>query len=80
MKAAVVFAVLSLIAGIIAAWLWWKSSRIVFPNPPQQNMPISAAYHQRVSEAISEVAKWNRYAAIATGIAALMGAISSVLG
>jgi hypothetical protein len=41
---------------------------------------IRAPYFDALSKALNTVSKWNKYAAIITGIAALMGAISSVLG
>jgi hypothetical protein len=78
--AAIVLAVLSLVVGAAAAWLWLKSSLVKYPTPPKPNTLISAAYHQQVSEAMIEASWWNKWAAIATGAAALLGAISSVLG
>ena len=78
--AAIAFAALSLIAGAIAAGLWWQSCRVAFPDPPAPGTMIRAPYFHALSKALNTVSKWNRYAAIITGIAALMGAISSVLG
>jgi hypothetical protein len=75
--ASTVFAVLSAAGGFAAAWLWFKASTMPLPFPPHGET-IKAADIEAEYFALVRTATFNRWAAIATGAAALFGALSVV--
>lgn len=72
-----IFAVLSAVAGFVAAWLWFKASTMPLPLPLHgttiTSVEIEAEYLALVRTAI-----FNRWAAIATATATLFGALAVV--
>lgn len=89
-KLSLILALGSAIAGLIAAYLWWKSAQASpmptwatgdRPNP--MNEPINKTLSQDgwiagAVQSIVDSSKWNKRAAIATAIAVVLGAASSV--
>jgi hypothetical protein len=73
-----VFAVLSAVAGFVAAGLWFKASTMPLPLPPH-GTTITAVEIEAEYLALVRTAIFNRWAAIATAAAALFGALSVVV-
>lgn len=86
-----ILSLLSAVAGLVAAWLWWKSSQAspmptwaTGDRPDPMNEPVIKTLAQDgwiagAVQSIVESSKWNKRAAIATAIAILLGAAASVV-
>jgi hypothetical protein len=78
--AAVALAIAGLISALIAAWYWWKASRVTLPTPSdtfsfgEPTFPLMATLH-----ALIESSRLNKTAALWTGGAAILSAIASIL-
>jgi len=71
------FAILSAVAGFVAAWVWFKASTMPLPLPPH-GATITAAEIEAEYLALVRTAIFNRWAAIATAGATLFGALAVV--
>ena len=79
---AIVLDVIAFLFGVVAAWFWWKASRVTVSDPYPQDgasrgtemgdfvMPTIRAFEQN--------ARWNKIAAILTGISVLFGALGNL--
>lgn len=77
-NAAEILALLALGAAFNAAWFWWRSSQVPLPHAPAQGEVIRADYNQEMHTALSNAASLNRWAAIWTGIAAVLSTAASL--
>jgi len=67
-------------AAIIAAAYWWKASRVAIRNTAASISDVPELYIQSTQVAFNESSRLYAYAAIWTGIAALLSAGAAVLG
>jgi hypothetical protein len=77
---AITFALLGLIAAIIAAIYWWKASTIDIPEPVASISDVPEMHVLSTQVAFSESSRLNSVAARWTGFAAVLSAAASVLG
>ena len=85
--ASISLAVLALIAGLIAAHFWYRSTRVQDPAYPAFE-PVETAgkvlalqgHAAQTDIAASEIARLNKNAAIWTTVAAILAALSSIVG
>jgi hypothetical protein len=73
-------ALLGLAAAIIAAAYWWKASRVAIRNSAASISDVPALYIQSTQVAFNESSRLNAYAAVWTGMAAVLSAGAAVLG
>jgi hypothetical protein len=73
-------ALLGLAAAIIAAAYWWKASRVAIRNSTASISDVPELYIQSTQVAFNESSRLNAYAAVWTGIAAVLSAGAAVLG
>jgi Flp pilus assembly protein CpaB len=86
----IVLALATLVAGVVAAVYWWRSScqdAILSTEPdasisdsPEQYILTAVVNLNTVQAALAEAGSLNRTAAAWSGIAALLGAITTVVG
>jgi len=77
---AIAFAVIGLAAAIVAAFYWWKASRVPVTNTNASISDASELYILAAQVAFNESSRLNGIAAIWTGAAAVLSAGASVLG
>jgi len=81
---------LTLVTAIVAAMYWFKSAAVPTPQCKEPVASISDAPEQHIESAVAnggishralaESARLNKLAALWTGISALLGAITTLLG
>lgn len=71
----------AVIAGLISAWLWWKSASVEIRRGDQlATGPVYIGERQVDMQATATwQSRYNRQAAIATAISVLLGAISNAI-
>lgn len=72
------------LTGLLAAWYWFKSSKVT-PQPSWQTEPGDAQASQMgrmagMMNASTEVAKLNKIAALLTAVSVLLCAASAIVG
>ena len=77
---AIALAVLGLGAAIIAARYWWKASRVSILQTAASISDVPEQYILSTQVAFNKSSRLNSYAAIWTGLAAMLGSAASVLG
>lgn len=85
MCAVIVLAIVTLGAALIGAWYWWQSSKIVIVPTwgdiePGDELSSQMGWIAGSLEASRQTASLNKVAAIWTGFAAILGAITTVTG
>jgi hypothetical protein len=86
----IVLASTTLVAGVVAAIYWWRSSRqdaVLLPEPeasisdsPEQHIQIAVVNLNTVQASLIKVSNLNSTAAAWSGVAALLGAITTAAG
>ncbi len=66
---------LTMMAALTAAIYWFRSSRVKIPD---YETVVVAKYEPALNNAMREVARRNKWAAIWTGVASVLGAASAV--
>jgi hypothetical protein len=73
-------ALLSLAAAIVAAAYWWKASKMAIQNSNASISDVPELYIMNAQIAFNESSRLNSRAAIWTGAAAILSALSAVSG
>ena len=76
-NASFLFEIVAWIAGILAAWLWYKASTI--PLPSYETATVQA-YEVGLYTGIQQASSLNAKAALLTAIAVFFSTVSGVLG
>ena len=72
-----IFSVIAIVFGLLAAWLWYKSTMAkVFYDPSETKGVVDRINYFATPEL---QAKWNRWAAAATAISVLCQSIAMIL-
>jgi hypothetical protein len=77
---AITLAVFGLGAAIVAAYYWWKASRVPISQSDASISDVPERYILATQVAFNESSRLNGVAAIWTGAAAILSAAASVLG
>ena len=81
---ALLFAFLGLITGLIAAWYWYRSSKVaIVPKrwiEGGRNVPSVVEWVPEAADAWEEVSRLNKWASRLTAVTAVLGALSTFLG
>jgi hypothetical protein len=73
----IAFAIAALVSALVASRYWYASSQLPFPS---YDIAPVAQYERGLDDLIRGSARLNKWAAIWTGMASLLGAISAVMG
>ena len=77
---AITFALLGLIAAVVAAFYWWKASTIASSEPVASISDAPELHILGNQVTFNESSRLNSIAARWTGVGALLSAVASVLG
>ncbi|MCD1593366.1 hypothetical protein [Thalassospira xiamenensis] len=73
------FPYISAVLALVAAWFWFKASRVKTPDAPQMGGKIEAKLFQELFESIKKSAKLNATAAIFAYLSAFLAATDFLL-
>lgn len=75
-----VLGILAAAAGLISATLWWHAATIIIPKGDPRSKGSHFIDDIDTISTAHEQGKWNRWAAAATGMAALLSGLAAFAG